>query len=84
MICNDLFPILFADDTAHSDFKALIQHAKNGMSSIYKWFQMNKHALNVQKFSFMIFCNKNKKHSKDDAKMFINNMFLIKSTIKQG
>ena len=76
MVCKDFFPILFADDTnliaTHDDFKVLIQHANNEMSFISKWFRMNKLTVNVRKSNFMIFCYKNKKYLKDDAKIFIN------------
>ena len=77
-VCNNVLPLLFADDTcliaSHENFSTLIREANEALSSISKWFQMNKLSLNINKSNFIIFCNKNKKYTKEDAKLYIDNI----------
>lgn len=77
-VCNTVLPLLFADDTclnaSHENFSTLIREANEELSSISKWFQMNKLSLNINKSNFIIFCNKNKKYAKEEAKLFIDNI----------
>ena len=40
------------------------------LSSITKWFQMNKLTLKVKKCTFVIFCNIKKSYPKEQAKVF--------------
>ena len=84
--CKYFFPVLFADDTTliatHNNFNYLIDSVNNDLSSISKWFQLNKLTLNVKKCNFIIFCNINKSYPKDQAKLYINGieMTQVKTT----
>ena len=75
--CNNLHPILFVVDTnllaSHKDFNSLIKNVNDELSTIEKWFQLIKLALNVKKCNFMIFFNINKYYPKEQAKIYINN-----------
>ena len=87
MVCQNVLPLLFADDTclvaSHENFTTLILEVNEELSSICKWFQMNKLSLNTSKSNLMIFCNKNKRYTKEEAKIFIDNVELSQvSSIK--
>ena len=75
--CTNLLPVLFADDTnliaSHEDFNSLIKNVNDELSTVKKWFQLNKLTLNVKKCNFMIFCNPNKYYPKEQSKICINN-----------
>ena len=51
--CNNLHPILFVVDTnllaSHKDFNSLIKNVNDELSTVEKWFQLNKLTLNVEK-----------------------------------
>ncbi len=76
MSCNNLLPLLFADDTsliaAQDDFNSLIAYVNEELCTVSKWFQINKLTHNVKKCNFMIFCNKNKSYLQEEAKLLIN------------
>ncbi len=53
--------LLFADDTtlifSSSDLKSLVSTLNKELALVYKWFNLNKLSLNVQKTKYMIFSN---------------------------
>ncbi len=69
-------PKLFADDTSliavQDDFNSLVAYVNEELCTVSKWFQINKLTLDVQKCNFMIFCNKYKFYTKEEAKLLIN------------
>ena len=69
-------PILFADDTnliaSHNDLNTLVKHANYDFLDVFKWFQLNKLTLNIQKCNFMIFSNINKTFPKEKPRICIN------------
>ena len=86
MSCSNFLPILFADDTnlitSHSDFTTLINNVNHELSTVEKWFQLNKLTLNIKKCNFIIFCNVNKSFPIEKAKIYMNNIEieLVQST----
>ena len=74
--CKLFLPILFADDTnliaSHNDLNTLVKHANYDFLDVFKWFQLNKLTLNIQKCNFMIFSNINKTFPKEKPRICIN------------
>lgn len=70
--CKVLLPILFADDSnliaSHSDLTSLVESVNEEMCHVSKWFEMNKLFLNINKYNFMIFSNKNNLFPKSNQK----------------
>ena len=56
--CNDLFSILFADDTnvfvTGKNINTLIDTMNNELKKLYEWMCINKLSLNIKKTKFMV------------------------------
>lgn len=78
LLFDTALPIIFADDTnivfSHSNFNSLIMHGNSILEQTSRWFQMNRLSLNINKTNYMVFRHINKNYSKDDSKLFINNI----------
>ena len=64
-VSNQLFTVLFADDTnifdTNSDLKALINIVNTELHKVMNWLNANKLSLNIDKTHFITFKNKSKK-----------------------
>ena len=63
-VSNQLFTVLFADDTnifdTNNDLKALINNVYSELHKIMNWLNANKLSLNIDKTHFLLFKNKGK------------------------
>jgi len=77
MISEKFFALLFADDTnlfiSHKNFDTLISTINDELCKLNQWFKSNKLSLNIDKTNFIIFTGRNKKYSKEMAKIYIEN-----------
>ena len=84
-VSNQLFTVLFADDTnifdTNSDLKALINNVNTELLKVMDWLNANKLSLNIDKTHFIIFKNKSKKIT-NNHKVYMNNREIseVKST----
>lgn len=73
-VSNNIFPILFADDTnfvlSSKHFKTLINEANTGLLAFSKWFRLNKLSINIKKTNFVLFSGR-KKCDPNEAKLLI-------------
>ena len=74
-VSNDLYKILFADDTnvfiAGKNLKNIVSKMNNGLVEIVDWLKANRLSLNVNKTNFMLF-NRNNKINTSDLNININ------------
>ncbi len=74
--CTNLFSLLFADDTTHSDsdndMQILISRVNTEFHKITHYFRINKLSLHPDKTKFMLFST-NKTVINLDIELFINN-----------
>ena len=77
-VCNNLIPILFADDTnlffSGSDPKELESEINTELDHISTWLRVNKLSLNVQKTHFVVFSRK--KNYKCDVTLRVENQVI--------
>ena len=75
-VSNQLFTVLFADDTnifdTNSDLKALINNVNTELLKVMDWLNANKLSLNIDKTHFIILKNKSKKIT-NNHKVYMNN-----------
>ena len=75
-VSNQLFAVLFADDTnifdTNSDLKALINNVNTELHKVMNWLNANKLSLNIDKTHLIIFKNKSKKIT-NNHKIYMNN-----------
>ena len=74
-VSNQLFTVLFADDTnifdTSNDLKALINNVNSELHKIMNWLNANKLSLNIVKTHFILFKNKGKT-IKNNCKVYMN------------
>ena len=75
-VSNQLFTVLFADDTnifdTNSDLKALINNVDTELHKVMNWLNADKLSLNIDKTHFMISKNKSRKIT-NNYKVYMNN-----------
>ena len=59
-LCNNVFTLLFADDTSniHPNLDILIHNVNSVLSSCLEWFNSNKLSVNLDKTSYIKFGTK--------------------------
>ena len=57
-------------------FESLINKINTEISGLSKWFIINKLSLNIKKYNFMLWCNKNIRKVKPLVKIYIDNILV--------
>lgn len=79
---NDIYTIIFADDTnifySHKDISTMEAHVNSQLEEINIWFKCNKLSINISKTFYIVFTTNSRKLTNYDMKITLDNKNISK------